>query len=131
MKIYSPPSEIGPEPRWNTLRYEELRKREDKWLAKLRKWCKDRNPDQQFVGEEVRFPHADGYARYMVLSRTELIWIPLGDAWQFPYIDRLIWGDIRDHIIRNQKLDKLFSGKPKKKGMNEKKARHSEDFAKG
>jgi len=43
---------------------------------------------------------ADGFAFYMVLSMRplELMHIPLGDAYQFPYANRLTAKDIESKI---------------------------------
>ena len=48
------------------------------------------------AGEEIRFPVADGYARYIVFSikPLELIHLDIGDGWHFQYANRLTAKDV-------------------------------------
>lgn len=66
------------------------------------------------VGEEVAFPRADGYARYLVIREEplQLAWLAVGDRWQVE--DALIRGlnleDVRDNVGRRRALAELFQG---------------------
>jgi hypothetical protein len=79
---------------------EQERKSEIDYIRKLRAFAKTRKPNGKNVGEVVGFPMADGFAFYMVLSMRplELMHIPLGDAYQFPYANRLTAKDIESKI---------------------------------
>jgi hypothetical protein len=58
----------------------------------------------------IQFPVADGYAQYMVasLSPVELIHLPLWDAWEYQYVERLTKKDIVEKINQRKAMDKLF-----------------------
>lgn len=66
-----------------------------------------------YRGKIVQFPHADGYARYLVLSLRplRLVHIATGDAWHYPYIERLTAKDITDKIDQDARWKALFSKK--------------------
>ena len=64
------------------------------------------------TGEVVRFPIADGYAEYMVASLkggATLIHLEIGDAWNYPHIERLNKGDIVQKIKQQESLKRLFN----------------------
>jgi hypothetical protein len=62
------------------------------------------------VGEIVKFAVADGYAEYMVLSMRpmKLIHLPLGDAYQFPYVHLMTSSEITKKLESKKKLAELF-----------------------
>jgi len=82
---------------------------EKQYLADLKAMLVKRNGGKN-VGEVVQFPCADSYAQYMVagMRPLELVHIPLGDAWDYPYIDRLTASDIQDKIDQQKALEKIF-----------------------
>ena len=84
-------------------------KAEEQYLAELKAFLLSRKRGKN-VGEIVQFPCADSYAQYMVASMRplELVHIPLGDAWDYPYINRLNATDIQNKIDQQQALNKLF-----------------------
>ena len=88
---------------------------EKKYLEDLATLLKNRNPKDPYVGKIIKFPIADGYALYMVASLKrnpiELIHIEIGDAWNFPYIERLTKKDILAEIQRQEAIGKLFGKK--------------------
>lgn len=105
IKVFSPPAGFEV-PKFTDYKenYKEalnkLQKDEEKYLEDLKDWCK-KNGSGKFSGKEVHFPVADGSAVYVVLSMKpcKLIHVPLGDAYSFPYIDRLTSTDIRNRIL--------------------------------
>lgn len=110
-KIYKAPDTIElPKVDFGKYNREEEKKKEDKYLSDLAAWCKKRK-DQQYVGEVVRFPHADGYAQYMVASikPLELVHLELGDAWDLPYIERLKAKDIIEKIEREKAFAEIWA----------------------
>jgi len=54
----------------------------------------------KYAGKIVRFPVADGYARYVVMSLkpVKLLHLQDGDGWDFQYIERLTAKDIKEAI---------------------------------
>jgi hypothetical protein len=109
-KIYSPPASI-PVPKLNWEDIDAYEVANENFIKELRSFCRDRNKGTH-VGEVIKFPVADGYAEYMVasLSPVELIHLPLWDAWEFQYVDRLTAQDIKEKISNEKKLAKLFGG---------------------
>lgn len=69
------------------------------------------NGKGKLAGEEIRFQVADGYARYIVYSTSPvvLLHLPIGDAWQYQYANRLTASDIKEEVRRSQAIAKLFS----------------------
>jgi hypothetical protein len=112
MKIYSPPNEIGNAPDFplpfTEESYKQFQVDEQSWIDKLSEWCRFHGKGPN-AGKEVAFPQGDGAARYMVLTNTSLVWMPLGDAWQYPYIERLTAKDIKQRIEQAEKISALFS----------------------
>ena len=119
MAVYSLPAEFENDvPTWGFDKSrEENTKTENDWLAKLKAWAIKRNPEQECVGETLQFPVADGYAIYMVLAikPIQLVHLPLGDAYQFQYANRLTAKDIREQIASSKRLAEFFAGKKAEK----------------
>ena len=107
-KVYLPPASI-PVPQFDWEDFEGYQKLENKFIDDLKQFCKQRNSGE-YIGEVIKFPVADSYALYMVasLSPIELIHLPLMDAWEFQYIDRLTVQDIKEKINNEKKLAKFF-----------------------
>jgi len=82
-KIYAPPAGLE----YNCDYSKDWQKQENKYLDKLRKYCKQHTDSKSaLVGETFRIPMADSYALYMVFRTKplELIHVPTGDAWDAP-----------------------------------------------
>lgn len=111
-RICSVPAELGEKPAFNFDKYEEYAKAEAAYVQSIVDWCK-KHGQGELKGEEVRFPVADGYARYIVLSHRplQLIHVPTGDAWHFQYAHRLTVGDLKEEVRRGKAWAKLFSKK--------------------
>lgn len=114
-KVYLPPDEIIiPEFNFNDI--EGYKKDCNKFEQDLKQWCIDRaeksGVTDEYIGQVIRFPVADGYAEYMVacLKPVQLIHIPTWDAWQFQYVSRLTKKDIIEKIDNNVRVKKLFGG---------------------
>ena len=105
-KVYSVPFD-PPHMDWSS----DWQKQEKEYLDKLTAWCKE-NVRGRYKGKVVQFPAADVYAFYMILSlkHLELIHVPLGDAWQYPYIERLSAPDIRKEADIYANISKIFGG---------------------
>ena len=111
-KVYSAPKEVKvPVIDFRNMKaYNEDCERYEKELKEL---LQKRNPDGELVGEIIRFPVADGYARYMVagIKPVELVHLPLDDAWHFQYANRITAKDIRDQIKQQKAIAELFAKK--------------------
>ena len=92
---------------------DEWQANDKRYMNELWRWVKACKPRGKLVGEVIRFPVADGYAKYMVASLRplELIHIPLGDAYEFRYANRLTVADVRLEVERVKAMQKLFARK--------------------
>ncbi len=110
-KVYSPPKALQV-PRFDDCGrdFHAYDQAQAKFVESVKTWAKT-NSRGEFSGEEVFFPHADGYARYVVLSLKPvvLIHLPVGDAWQYPYIERLLAKDIIARIRSDKSLAEAFA----------------------
>lgn len=106
-KVYSSPIKV-PEFDFNTYEKDEAR-----YIDDLKKWVKSNVPKSKYAGEIVKFPHADGYAQYMIMSLkpAKLIHLPLGDAWQIPdaYERGLTSKEIKLNVDSGKELQALFT----------------------
>ena len=103
-KVFNPPADIKL-PKFNHETYE---KDEEKFLKDLKAFVVNRKGGKN-VGEIVRFQAGDGYAQYMIASMSplELVHIPTGDAWEYPYINRLKAKDIQQRLDFEKSLSKM------------------------
>jgi len=108
--IYSSPTEIAlPIINWEDMEIDIYQKEVDRYYSELKAFCLKRKKGKN-VGTIVKFQIADGYAEYMVSSMRplELIHLPIGDEYQFPYIQNLTAKDIQQRIDQQIKLDSIF-----------------------
>lgn len=108
-KIYSPPTEIKvPVLDWKNVKQYE--KDCETFREDLKKYLKDNGYNEEHTGTSINFPFADGYAEYMVMSLNpvQLVHIPVWDAWEYPYVERLTKMDIEEKIKQQISLSKLF-----------------------
>ena len=114
-KIYSLPTEL--EKKVPTFNFKDPHivtlQKENDFIEEVRKTLVKLNPTQEFVGEEIKFPVADGYARYLVVSSKPvgLLHLPLGDAWDFQYANRVTKADIAQQIEANKRLAEMIAKK--------------------
>ncbi len=90
--------------------YKEIDAQEDKYLEDLCDYAKANGKGAE-AGKVVRFPYADGYAQYVILSMSplKLIHVATGDAWDYPYVNRLTAADLRKEIKRDEAMAALFA----------------------
>lgn len=83
---------------------------DEAYIEKVRNYVKQFSTSK-YNGKIARFAVADGYAEYMVISikPCELIHLPMGDAYQFHFIERLTGKDISTKIDGQESLAKIFS----------------------
>jgi hypothetical protein len=80
----------------------------EKFREELKEFCQC-NSKHKLAGKIARFGVADGYAEYMALTSTKVIHIADGDAYDYPYIDRLMGKDIVQNIERQESWQKLVN----------------------
>ena len=95
MKVYLPPKAVEekPEINYGAKDFRKEFQKEEVWADKIKEWAKTHGKGRN-KGKEVNFPYADGRARYVIFEPNALIHLPIGDAWQYPYIERLRASDI-------------------------------------
>ena len=109
--IYNVPKEIKlPEPDFSNYDNAKEQAKEDKFLKELRAFIKPHS-NSIHNGKIVRFPVADSYAQYMVVSikPCAMVHLPLCDAWTYQYVNRLTGKDIVEKIKGDEAMAKLFS----------------------
>jgi hypothetical protein len=110
IKVYSKPDEIKSVDTFifknSKFDREASLKAEAKYAKKFKDYC-IKHGKGKYKGETVKFSVADGYAIYYILecSPMELIHYDEGDAYNFPYIERLNKSDIVEQI----NFDKQFN----------------------
>ena len=110
-KIYTAPDSIVL-PKLDFANVAQYRTDCDKYIEDLKAFALKRNNSKN-VGETIQFPVADGYAQYMVLGMKplELVHIPLWDAWDYQYVNRLTAKDVNEKIAGQKAMEKLFPAK--------------------
>ena len=102
------------------LSWEEIVKHDQKYLDRLKQWCKDHTngkgkQNKNLVGETIRFGVADGAAIYMILNTNPLALIhcAIGDAWHANRIllRGLTLTDVKDMVENERQVNKLFGRK--------------------
>lgn len=107
-KVYSVPEEFADKIPY-LLPFEGWFSRCEEFEKQLAEWCLKNGGDKKYGGKIAAFPIADGHAQYMVykIRPLELIHMPTGDSWHYPYIERLTAKDIKARIDRGARLTKL------------------------
>lgn len=111
-KIYSAPKSIKL-PKFDFLNSNHKKMIEDerKYIADLKQHIKEMGYTEVEAGEIIKFPVADGYAQYMILSLkpVRLIHIELGDAYAFQYVNLLKAKDVREKLRLQKAFNEIFS----------------------
>lgn len=109
VQVFSAPKDIEI-PTFDFNDVEQSKLKEEEFINNLVDYCK-RNNSSEHAGKIIQFPVADSYAQYMIFSiePTWLIHLPIGDGWQFDYIERLTKEDILDKIKNQEALNKTFN----------------------
>ncbi len=109
--IYSPPKEIKVPKLDVTISWDEMQKREKKFLEELKEHCKKHGRGKN-KGEIIYRPIADGNAMYMIFCSRPciLIHIPIGDAWRDVYFEKTANSKIiSEEITLQRTLEHIFS----------------------
>ena len=85
-------------------------KNEDNYVEEIKAWCKKTSacPD---AGSEIKFPIADGYARYAVYDYSTLIHLDVGDSRSIPdaHVRGLRVVDVKREIALAEAGDDLWA----------------------
>jgi len=109
-KVYDPPKEITI-PKWNHKEPREVNvAREHAAIEQVKAWAKEHGKGPE-AGEEISFGVADGDARYIIVSLVPvvLIHLPIGDAYQYPFVHRLTAKDIRGMLTLHKKVAAILA----------------------
>lgn len=112
--IYDAPQELEvPKIDFANFNRLEQDKKDEKYLADLKANLASLGWTGKNAGEIIKFPVADGYAMYMVVSMRplQLVHIPLWDAWHWQFAHLLTAKEVQQQIDGGKKLAKLFGGK--------------------
>jgi len=110
-EIYGIPEEIKvPEINFMNFNLKQYNEDVEKFKKELIQFLNEQGYYSKYTGEIVQFPVADSYAEYMVASLhpLRLIHLPLGDAWEYEYIQRLTKADILQKIEQQNALKAMF-----------------------
>jgi len=101
-KVFSPPKSITI-PGFDFRDIKGSQEKEKQFIDQVKAWCKEQSNDKgnsDYIGEVYRIPMADGNALYAVysLKPVVLIHLPVGDAWDSKWANRVSANEIRQQI---------------------------------
>lgn len=108
-KIYKAPDTIK-KPTYNFGDgYKVMQAEEKRYEEEVRAWCR-KEGGGKLSGEIISFPHADGYALYMVfaLRPLELIHLEIGDEWQSQFAELMTAKKVKEMVESKKAMEKLF-----------------------
>jgi hypothetical protein len=110
-QIFLPPAELGPEPTFS-LDFKSYGPAEIEYVTKVKSWAK-KNGSGSCRGEEIRFPVADGHARYVVFSLkpVTLIHLRVGEGLEYRHAKFLPASEIRLLVEQALRWKAVFSRK--------------------
>ena len=111
MKVYAAPSHIKLVPDYSNYNRAAEQQKEDAYKDSIKQWLLDNGYTGKLTGGVASFGVADGYAQYMVGDKGRsgiLIHLDIGDAYQFPYVERLTKADIIKSLERDKALKAIF-----------------------
>jgi hypothetical protein len=115
-KIYNAPEELEiPKLDFANFNAKVHKEKEDKYIEDLKQHMRELGYNGKNMGEILRFPAADSYAQYMVVSMRplQLVHLELGDAWGFQYAHLLTAKEVQQKVDQQKKINELFSQKGK------------------
>lgn len=82
----------------------------NKFYEELRGVLKNLYQNDEYTGKIIRFPVADGSAEYMIVTIKPLwlVHIPLWDAYEFEYVNRLTSSDVIKKVKQQEAIEKMF-----------------------
>lgn len=113
MKVYCSPEHIKlEEPNYRNYDREAEEKKEEAYKAAIKAWMLEEGYNGPHTGGIARFGVGDGYAQYMLADKGRgsfMIHLAIGDAWKFPFIERLTKADIVKNIEQQNAMTRLFA----------------------
>ena len=113
-KIYNAPEELElPKFDFANFNAKVHQEKEDKYIEDLKQHMRELGYDGKNMGEILRFPAADSYAQYMVVSMRPLmlVHLALGDAWGFQYAHLLTAKEVQEKIDQQKKFDDFLASR--------------------
>ena len=110
-KIYDAPEEIEvPRIDFANFNKAEQDKKDEQYLNALKAYLANLGWNGKNAGEVIKFPVADGYAMYMVISMRplQLVHIPLWDAWHFQYAHLLTAKEVQQQIDQDKRWNEML-----------------------
>jgi len=115
-KIYSAPAEVKlPENTFDNVKDWEVN--DNKYIEELKQHLQELGYNGKNMGEILRFPAADSYALYMVISMKplQLVHLELGDAWGFQYANLLTAKEVQKKIDAEKRFAAFLEENKKNK----------------
>jgi len=115
MKVYSLPKELRatlPEHDYLNDSWKICDRREQEHREAVKQWFIDHGFTGKNTGGILQMPMGDGYAEYMLAegSKSCLIHLPYGDAWNDPDVEFLPKKEVVKRIKGREEIAKLFGG---------------------
>lgn len=110
-KIYIAPEELKvPQISFENFNLAEHNAAEAKYIEDLKQHMRELGYNGKNMGEILRFPAADSYAQYMVVSMRplQLIHLELGDAWGFQYAHLLTAKEVQQKIDAEKRFNEFL-----------------------
>lgn len=114
MKVFAAPEEVKVPELLIPFDMKKHQEDQDRYIKELKEALITMGYVGSNTGKVAKFGVGDGYALYMLAEgggKSCLIHMPLGDAYQFQYIERLTKKDILDNIAKQEKFNELFGEK--------------------
>jgi hypothetical protein len=112
-KIYDIPGNIKvPEIKFDNFNLKEYQNDIERFYKEVKEALMADGYNEEHLGEVISFPVADGKAEYMVFSLepiVQLVYLPIGDAWEFEYAHLLTKTEVLRKIQQQKALSKLFN----------------------
>ena len=114
-KIYTAPEEINlPNNTFSNVK--DWKENDEKYIKEVTQHLQELGYNGKNFGEIIKFPAADGYALYMVISMKPLmlLHLELGDAWTFQYANLLTATEVQKKIDADKRFAAFLEENRKK-----------------
>ena len=110
MKVYACPKELPFEPDYRNYDFKKVAAQEETHRKALAEWLRKQGYTGKHTGKVLSVPFADGRANYMLAdgSKSCLIHLPYGDAWNSPDVQFLPKKEVLRRIAARESLNSLF-----------------------
>jgi hypothetical protein len=89
---------------------DDYQQKTEEYVEKIKAEARKRSKGA-YVGKEVRFQVADGYAVYVIASEKpmSLIHLDIYDGYQEQYVHRLTARDIKEEVDRRERFEAIWT----------------------